>query len=79
MQNGKKEFSDDLVNILNKAIKDKIYGSVEIYFEAGIITQITQRTIKKVAHSKAKKQAIFAKSPAKPIAKTDLPTSSGSF
>ena len=73
MQNGKKEFSDDLANILNKAVKDKIYGSVEIYFEAGTITQITQRTIKKVSHTKVNKLQ------QQPVGKTGLPTSSGSF
>ena len=43
--------SADLIKILNKASDNKIYGSVEIYFEGGTITQITQRIINKIAHS----------------------------
>lgn len=43
-----KTFSNDIVKILTKAVENKIYGSVEVYFEAGNITQITQRIINKV-------------------------------
>jgi len=48
MEPKKNKFSSDLVKILIKAIESKIYGSVEVYFEAGKITQITQRIINKV-------------------------------
>lgn len=43
-----KQLTVDLIKILNKAIDNKIYGSVEIYFESGKITQVTQRIINKV-------------------------------
>lgn len=39
----------DLLRILTDAVKNKIYGSVEIYFEEGRMTQITQRIINKIA------------------------------
>ena len=48
--NGKQKFSKNLLRILDKAVDRKIYGSVEIYFEAGKITQVTQRIINKVTH-----------------------------
>lgn len=38
----------DLTKILSDASEKKIYGSVEIFYENGVITQITQRIIKKV-------------------------------
>lgn len=50
-----KTFSNDIIKILTKAVENKIYGSVEVYFEAGNITQITQRIINKVAHIKKQK------------------------
>ncbi len=43
------KFSKELLEILLKAVDRKIYGSVEIYFEDGKVTQITQRIISKVA------------------------------
>ena len=48
--NGREKFSKNLLRILDKAVDKKIYGSVEIYFEAGKITQVTQRIINKVTH-----------------------------
>jgi len=48
MANITKPASQHLTTILNKVAEDKIYGSVEVYFEAGQITQITQRIINKV-------------------------------
>lgn len=48
MANITKPASQHLTSILNKVAEDKIYGSVEVYFEAGQITQITQRIISKV-------------------------------
>lgn len=47
-----KNIKTELANILTKIMKDKIYGSVEIYFEAGHMTQITQRIINKINHKK---------------------------
>jgi hypothetical protein len=38
----------DLVKIISQAHDKKIYGSVEVYFENGQITQITQRIINKM-------------------------------
>jgi hypothetical protein len=55
MTNGHNKFSQDLLKILLKAAENKIYGSVEVYFEAGKVTQITQRIIKKVTQQKDKK------------------------
>ena len=43
-----KIISPDLLKILSKANENKIYGSVEIFFESGRVTQITQRIINKV-------------------------------
>lgn len=50
--NFQKSFSQDLLKIVSKAVNNKIYGSVEIYFEAGSITQITQRIINKIRQPK---------------------------
>jgi hypothetical protein len=47
-------FSQELFKILSKASKNKIYGSVEVFFEAGNITQITQRIINKLSSFKNK-------------------------
>jgi hypothetical protein len=49
-----KNFSEDLAKIISQAVKDKIYGSVEVYFEAGTVTQITQRIINKVKRTQKK-------------------------
>lgn len=43
-----KILSEELVAILVDVVKNDIYGSVEIFFEKGKITQVTQRIIKKV-------------------------------
>lgn len=40
----------DIIKILAKVVENNIYGSVEIFFEKGKVTQITQRIIKKVRH-----------------------------
>ena len=40
----------DIIKILAKVVENNIYGSVEIFFEKGKVTQITQRIIKKVHH-----------------------------
>lgn len=44
----KSPFATELVEILSKAVNNKMYGSVEVYFENGLITQVTQRIIKKI-------------------------------
>lgn len=54
-----KDLSQDIANILNKAADNKMYGSVEIYFEDGTITQITQRIINKV--SRVRKEEVKIK------------------
>ena len=48
MSDSQKNVSKDLVKIISQAVEKKIYGSVEVYFEAGNITQITQRIISKI-------------------------------
>ncbi len=45
-----KTLFEDLLTILTHVFENNIYGSVEIFFEKGVVTQITQRTIKKVRH-----------------------------
>lgn len=52
-----KLFSDDLTKIITHAIKNKIYGSIEVYFEEGNVTQITQRIINKIKSHKKKEEA----------------------
>lgn len=39
---------DELKSIIGKIRDNKTYGSVELYFEGGEITQITQRVINKL-------------------------------
>lgn len=56
MSNGDLQFSKDLIKILIKAAENKTYGSVEVYFEAGKITQITQRIINKVNNINSKQR-----------------------
>ena len=48
MTNGENKFSKQFLKIISKSVERRIYGSVEIYFEDGQITQITQRIINKV-------------------------------
>ena len=50
-----KNIAKNLIDILSKAMDNKIYGSIEVYLEEGAITQISQRIIQKV--SKPKKLA----------------------
>ncbi len=61
MNNDPKIVSAQLLKLVNKAMDKKIYGSVEIYFEAGKITQVTQRIINKIA-PKTKKPETVVKS-----------------
>lgn len=53
--NNSKKISEDLVAIINNAVGSRIYGSVEIYFEDGKVTQVTQRIIRKISHKDEKK------------------------
>lgn len=48
----KNNLPKNFFNILTKAVEEKTYGSIEIYFEEGNITQITQRIINKVRSDK---------------------------
>jgi hypothetical protein len=54
MNDNQKAILDDLTSILNKIKSNKVYGSVEIFFEDGEITQITQRIINKVKKNNVK-------------------------
>jgi len=45
-------FAKQFINILSQAVDKKIYGSIEVYFEAGRVTQVTQRIINKINHVK---------------------------
>lgn len=54
MNDNQKAVLDDLASILNKIKSNKVYGSVEIFFEEGEITQITQRIINKVKKTSVK-------------------------
>ena len=61
----KNKGTEELTTILKKAIGSKIYGSVEIYFESGTITQITQRIIKKISKPAAIKNSSNSNPPQK--------------
>lgn len=58
MPKTKQLFSQELIKILSKASESKIYGSVEVFFEAGQITQITQRIINKLTNYKKQSKPI---------------------
>ncbi len=60
-----KSVSVQLVEILNTAVEKKVYGSVEIFFEEGKITQVTQRTIKKFSNKNKKTDLKKPHNPAK--------------
>ena len=47
-----KNLAKDLIELLSKAMDNKIYGSIEVYLEEGTITQISQRIIQKVSKPK---------------------------
>lgn len=57
MKDNQSTVLDDLAAILNKIKANKVYGSVEVYFEDGEITQITQRIINKVKKINVKTQS----------------------
>lgn len=52
--NNQKNVSNKLLKLLDKLMQNKIYGSIEVYFEAGEITQVTQRIINKISRSNKK-------------------------
>jgi hypothetical protein len=45
----KNELPKTFYEIISKAITKKSYGSIEIYLEAGKVTQITERVINKIS------------------------------
>lgn len=49
------ELSKQILKIVTQAVAKKIYGSIEVYFEAGRVTQVTQRIINKVRSRKQQK------------------------
>lgn len=51
-----KPFSSDLIKLITKWVENKLYGSIEIYFEKGQVTQFTQRIIKKINHERENNQ-----------------------
>lgn len=64
-----KNLSNNLQNFIAKAMEKKIYGSIEIFFEEGSITQVTQRIINKIHHPKKNTNGIRQNEPA-----ANLPT-----
>lgn len=50
--------TNDLLNIISKAMDAKVYGSVEVYLEDGQITQISQRIIKKIRRNESQQPQI---------------------
>lgn len=42
------EFTRQFMKIVSQAFSKKMYGSIEVYFEAGKVTQVTQRIINKI-------------------------------
>ncbi len=59
MNNVEKGVLDEIVGILEKIRVNKIYGSVELFFEEGEITQITQRIIRKVKKADIVKKTTY--------------------
>lgn len=64
------QISPALISQIVEAIKNKAYGSVEIYVENFTVTQITERTINKVSHA-IKNHKHFTS--VKPVEKSLLP------
>ncbi|MBI2021760.1 DUF2292 domain-containing protein [Candidatus Daviesbacteria bacterium] len=50
--NTQKNFTSNISKLLERIKEKKIYGSIEIYFEGGEVTQITQRIINKISRAK---------------------------
>ena len=49
--------TDQFLSLLKRISEKKVYGSVEIFFEEGKVTQITQRVIKKINRKDASSSA----------------------
>lgn len=58
MNDNHAEVNADLIDIINRIREHKIYGSVEIYFEEGEVTQVTQRIISKIQKKSVKKKTL---------------------
>lgn len=50
------QLTKQFLKIFANAVSKKIYGSVEIYFEEGRVTQITQRIINKIQSNNNQKK-----------------------
>lgn len=48
------KISSKLIDEIVEAIKDKFYGSVEIYIQDNQVIQITERVIRKLTDNKAR-------------------------
>ena len=66
------QISPALISQIVEAIKNKSYGSVEIYVENFTVTQITERTINKVCRSI---KAAKSYTPVKTTEESQLPAS----
>lgn len=66
------QISPALISQIVEAVKNKAYGSVEIYVENFTVTQITERTINKVSRA-LKNHKPFAQ--VKPVEKSQVPDS----
>lgn len=64
------QISPALISQIVEAVKNKAYGSVEIYVENFTVTQITERTINKVSRA-LKSHKHFTS--VKPVEKSHLP------
>lgn len=53
-----KRISSELLAEIKEAIKDKYYGSVEIYIQDNKVTQITERVIRKLGEVAIKKEKL---------------------
>ncbi|OGE14434.1 hypothetical protein A3F00_00040 [Candidatus Daviesbacteria bacterium RIFCSPHIGHO2_12_FULL_37_11] len=71
-----RNFLKNLLSLFKKAIENKTYGSIEIYFEAGKITQITERIINKIHHkAESPLEQNFTDKPRKEYSQTTIDNS----
>ena len=47
--NNQDDIKKQVLDLLKRISEKRVYGSVEIFFEDGKITQVTQRIIKKIS------------------------------
>lgn len=52
------EFTRQFMKIVSQAFSKKMYGSIEVYFEGGKVTQVTQRIINKINRKEKKAEGI---------------------